>query len=332
MITPDNNNQSFKDLCKKYDASVIQKLYKKITGTDGKLTSKDVFPVGLVQAIYDAISGTRLDDILTHYNYLHIGYKGTDEQTRLAVPIAHRRKLLVIQYTDYENKTRLEQYIGENINDNEWQDTNNWKTPFTEGNYTVYVTNEQLGDALKEYLINIDLSSQINNILGDVLNEYLKSEIANNFMQEVINNYLDENLKDSLDEEKVRQIIEDYLDKFDVTEIVNNKAGDVINNYLKDKDEYINELIQNFINDNLSEEKLNELIINALNENLNIALNNFFNSEAGKEILGEAVEPFVEEAVGEYFEAVKKYLEDNERVIANALARHEQAITDLQNS
>lgn len=34
---------------------------------------------------------------------------------------------------------------------------------------------------------------------------------------------------------------------------------------------------------------------------------------------------------GESFNAIVAYLRDNERVIANALARHEQAITDLQN-
>ena len=44
--------------------------------------------------------------------------------------------------------------------------------------------------------------------------------------------------------------------------------------------------------------------------------------------LGENLEPIV----GEYFDAVVAYLRDNERVIANALARHEQAITDLQNA
>ena len=40
------------------------------------------------------------------------------------------------------------------------------------------------------------------------------------------------------------------------------------------------------------------------------------------------LKPEIEEIVGEYFEAVKQYLEDNERVIANALARHEQWIND----
>lgn len=321
----------FKTLCKKYDATIIQKLYKKVTGEDGNLTDKDVFPATLVQAVYDAISGMRLDDILTHYNYINIEYKGSEEATRLAVPIGHRRTHLVIQYENYEKAIRIEQYVGKNINDEEWKDTHNWKTPFTEGNFTVYVTDEQLGDSIYNYLKDIDLTEYINNKLEEVLNEWLKTEIANEFIKNIINNYLDENTKELLDEEKVRQIIEEYLENLDLDTIINNKAEEVINNYLESKDEYINNLIEQFIGDNLTEEKLEEMIINALNKNLNIALNNYFNSDEGKDLIIEVITPILEPLIGEFFEAIVQYLQDNERVIANALARHEQAITDLQN-
>lgn len=152
MITPDNDNnkvpESFKDICQKYDAKVIQKLYKKVTGDDGNLIDKDVFPVGLVQAIYDAISGMRLDDILTHYNYLNVAYKGTSEDTRIAIPIGHRRTNLIIQYTDYNNETIVEQYKGTTINDKDWSDSNNWETPFREGNFIVKVREQKLQELI----------------------------------------------------------------------------------------------------------------------------------------------------------------------------------------
>ena len=44
--------------------------------------------------------------------------------------------------------------------------------------------------------------------------------------------------------------------------------------------------------------------------------------------LGDNLEPLV----GEFLTQIVTYLRDNERVIANALARHEQAITELQNT
>lgn len=287
MITPDNTiPESFKDLCQKYDATVIQKLYKKITGKDGNLVDKDVFPVALVQSIYDAISGMRLDDILTHYNYIHIGYKGTEELTRLAVPIAHRRSKLVIQYTDYEGNTRIEQYIRDTINDEDWKNTNNWKTPFTEGNFTVHVTKEELIEAI--------------------------------------------------DKEELNRLIQEAIDALDLEQIVNNNIDEAISNYLKTKDDLINETINNYLNDHLSEDQLNDIINNAIQDKLLDTINSYFTSEEGKEILRELINdefgPQIEETVGDFFNAIVQYVQDNERVIANALARHEQAITDLQNA
>lgn len=276
----------FKTLCKKYNASIIQKLYKKITNEDGTLTNKDVFPASLVQAVYDAISGMRLDDILTHYNYLNVDYKGTDEKTRLAIPIGHRRDGLIISYKDYENNRRIEEYIGTTINDNDWKNPNNWKAPFTGGNYTVYITNEQLGDFI--------------------------------------------------DKEELEKMLKEALEGLDIESKIDNSINNVLNEYIQSKDEYITNLINEYINEHLTEEQLEEFIVNAIKNNINTVLNNYFNSEEGKEVItnifNEIFGPQLEELIGAYFEELFKYVQDNERIIANALARHEQAITDLQNS
>lgn len=283
MLTPETNKESFKDICIKYDATTIQQLYKKITDkVSNSLVDKNVFPVGLVQAVYDAISGMRLDDILTHFNYINIEYKGTDELTRLAVPIAHRRSKLIIQYTDYEDKTRIEQYVGKTINDNDWQDSNNWIAPFSEGDYTVYVTKEQL--------------------------------------QEII------------DDDKLNELLKDAIGDMDLTDLINEKLDEVLNEYLKTKDEVINNAIKEYLANNLSEELIAQLVAQAIENQLQQAINNYFASDEGKEAIKEAITPELEEVVGEFFEAVTTYMQDSERVIANALARHEQAITELQNN
>lgn len=92
---------------------------------------------------------------------------------------------------------------------------------------------------------------------------------------------------------------------------ITENLGDYIKNIV---DEYLNELdLDNIVNNVLSDIILNhpEYITNVVNN-----------------YLTKNLEPLV----GEYFTAIVEYLRDNERVIANALARHEQAIIELQNT
>ena len=92
---------------------------------------------------------------------------------------------------------------------------------------------------------------------------------------------------------------------------ITENLGDYIKNVV---DEYLNELDL----DNIVNNVFNDIILNHPEYITNV-VNNY---------LTENLEPLV----GEYFTAIVEYLRDNERVIANALARHEQAITELQNT
>ncbi len=62
---------------------------------------------------------------------------------------------------------------------------------------------------------------------------------------------------------------------------------------------------------------------------------NYFETEEGKQVVGDAIRDVVtellDEVLAEYFEDIQQTLTNMERVIANALARHEAAITELQN-
>lgn len=396
---------NFRDICEKFDASVLQQLYKKITTEDNGVGNKDVFPVTLVQAVYDAISGIRLDDILSHYNYIYLEFKGSKKATRQAIPIGHRRNSLIISYKDYDNNTIVEQYIGENINDNEWQHDDNWKTPFTEGSFEISVTDSQLEkyinkyfednnlqqmifdkadttinaaiqqvigegklDALitsvvnqflndrlgeyisedivrrivREYCDELDLSNEINTIVNNKADSYFSSQdfknTVNNLANTALNTYIGEHLSDA----KIKQLVDAYLATLNLDDILNNKVEDKVNNYFS-SDEFntkIDEIVSNiagdkineYITNNLTPENLNEIITNAIKDNLNVALNNYFTTDEGKQAIKDAIGPELEEVVGSYFEAFNTYIQDNERVIANALARHEQAIIDLQNA
>lgn len=88
-------------------------------------------------------------------------------------------------------------------------------------------------------------------------------------------------------------------------------------------DETLNQIINNW----LEEGGVIDIILQQLTE----TIKNFFNSEEGKEIVRDIIKELVEELLDQYFTEIRQALLDNERVTANALARHEMAITEIQN-
>ena len=85
-------------------------------------------------------------------------------------------------------------------------------------------------------------------------------------------------------------------------------------------------------------EQLKDLIESGSDELITNLFNQYVEGDEFKNKVQSIVEDVVnnylsenlEPIVGEYFTAIVDYIKQNERVIANALARHEQAITDLQ--
>lgn len=114
-------------LCEKYDASSLQQLYKIVTGEDKELTPKNVYPVSLVQSTFDATTGTRLDHILSLNNCVYIPYKGTSEDTRLAVIGDLRRKGVIVTFRDLQDHTITQRYNSDDYSDEAWQNSDNWE-------------------------------------------------------------------------------------------------------------------------------------------------------------------------------------------------------------
>lgn len=120
-----------------------------------------------------------------------------------------------------------------------------------------------------------------------------------------------QNIFNNLDEyPDIETIINNAVNKW-LTENVGDTIDQIINEYIEsvDIDSIIDQSIQEWINNNQSQ------------------LNQYFN-----QVINQYLEDNLEDLVGEFFGQIVTYLRDNERVIANALARHEQAITDLQNT
>lgn len=87
--------------------------------------------------------------------------------------------------------------------------------------------------------------------------------------------------------------------------------------------EVVEEIFKNMDNYPNFEQTVKDIVNTWINENLGDYIKNVVNN-----YLTENLEPLV----GQFFDKIVEYLRDNERVIANALARHEQAITELQNT
>lgn len=140
-----------RELCERYDASTLQQLYKIITGENNELTTKDVFPVTLVQSVFDGLTGTRLDQILALNNCMWLPFNGTREATRLQVGPDMRRKGLIVAFRDLDGMVYTQRYLnGDSVADEHWRYDANWEDVFVGFGNLEFV--EQLKQYLTEYI------------------------------------------------------------------------------------------------------------------------------------------------------------------------------------
>lgn len=151
----------------------------------------DIFPLSVIQAIFDATSGIRLDSILSAINFLFIPYAGSDEATRLQIPLKGRHRSLIISYIDYDKNIHIEQYVSDCFRDASWKCDKNWKCPFTEGTFILNVGDEKLTE-----------------LLTPIFNNYIGSEQFINLATQAIFNWLN-----TSGEIVIRKVINEELDK-----------------------------------------------------------------------------------------------------------------------
>lgn len=138
-----------KDICERYDATSLQQLTKIVTDENGEHIEKDVYPVSVIQGIYDSISGNRLDHILSLINCMYVSFKGTRKATRLEISPRMRRKGFIIVFRDLNDKTYTQRYINSDvINDESWGNDSNWEDCFVS-----FDDSDSIAQ-LKQYLTN----------------------------------------------------------------------------------------------------------------------------------------------------------------------------------
>ena len=146
------------NICKEYSATSIQQLTKLITDKQsGELKEKNVYPISLVQSIFDGITGNRLDVILSLFNCIYIPYGDSKRSTRLKVSNQMRRLGLIITFKDATNTIYTQRYVGTSFDDANWSNDKNWEDCF------VSFDSSEAVEQLKQYFTNY-----INNVIGNI--------------------------------------------------------------------------------------------------------------------------------------------------------------------
>lgn len=149
-----------KSICENYNSSKIQQL-QKINSDNENLVQKNVFPASVLQAIFDAETGVRLDSILSHVNCLYVSFKDNIGTTRLKVDKRLRIAGLIITFKGVDGIIYSQRYIGDTVTDEEWIKDSNWKNCFVtsdDSELTKLIEsaiNELLKEATDDNIINL---------------------------------------------------------------------------------------------------------------------------------------------------------------------------------
>ena len=300
---------NIKDICEVDRILPIHQLNKlNEKGTE----RQNFFPFIVVQAIFDK-TGIRLDAIISSFNYLFLPWKGTKEDTRLQVVGLMRRKSLVVCYRDLDDKIIIETYISNDRGDAEWKKDENWRD-----------FSDWIIDVIENIMGNLDDYPDIYEIIKNIIQEGM-SNLVNNWLlenaEEIINNYLD----DAGIDEKIEQSFNKYISSSEfinkvISEIdklfnsidFNEKVNNWLTNYFNEHpitDDFIQQVIENYLK--------TEDFINYIKPYIDNSVNNWMTDN-------------LQPVLDSYFEQIQTYISNNERVIANALSRHEEDLLNIK--
>lgn len=162
--------------------------------------------------------------------------------------------------------------------------------------------------------------SYVNNEGIQITERFIGKDVDAVIYEKWINSKYWENLDFELLIAGVKQAIENAfrnLDKFpNLKALIRTEIGCILRD-LVDKD-----WLEEFVGDNVE---------NLISNIIQVSIEDFLNGDDFKIYFKGIVEEVIGDLIDEYFKDIQQALWDEERVIANALARHELAITELQN-
>lgn len=92
---------------------------------------QNIYPWTYTESVKDKETGELLDETLSRMNYFTLAYGGSEYDTRMQVPLKHRKKGTIISYLDYDNLLHVDFYSKDEIDDMSWVSDENWIPVFS---------------------------------------------------------------------------------------------------------------------------------------------------------------------------------------------------------
>lgn len=257
-----------------------------------------------LNSILESISERSIAYIFHHYNHFNAEWTNTAELTRAQVPPQLRRNGLWLSYNKDSQTKVTERFIGTDLDASDqtkWVDDEYWELLDFE------LLQKAAEEAIKNIFENIHNYPDFRNFLKYVIRKWLGDVVDENMLKELINEALGGDIVDLL-----MQAISDYLNSDEF------KA-------------YIDNIIEGLINQDMIDQAVADYLNEHLDDLIEDAISDYFNSPEGTQYLKDVLADLLDDLLADYFADIQQTITDMERVIANALARHEMAITELQN-
>lgn len=219
-------------------------------------TRYNIYPLTVIQAIFDGVTGTRLDRILAACNSIYLTWEGTFADTVNKLDKIYRRKGYIITYRDETNVNWTQRYNSDDISDEAWTNPDNWE------GWSFDTVIKDLSEALKEIFTNIGDYKDFLDVITSFINEFVINVFNN------LNNYPE--LVNIIKNSTVKSL------PIIVKDIFNN-----INDYPELKNmfnEYVKQWTETIFNNISSYPALSQFITNAINSHVKTTINNIFNN------------------------------------------------------
>ena len=140
-------------------------------------TRYNIYPLTVIQAVFDGLTGTRLDRILAACNSVYLTWEGTFADTVNKLDKIYRRKGYIITYRDATNINWTQRYNSDDISDAAWTNSDNWE------GWSFDTVIKDLAEALEEIFTNIGDYKDFLDIITSFINDFVINVFNN------INNY-----------------------------------------------------------------------------------------------------------------------------------------------
>ena len=140
-------------------------------------TRYNIYPLTVIQAVFDGLTGTRLDRILAACNSVYLTWEGTFANTVNKLDKIYRHKGYIITYRDVTNINWTQRYNSDDISDAAWTNPANWE------GWSFDTVIKDLAEALEEIFTNIGDYKDFLDIITGFINDFVINVFNN------INNY-----------------------------------------------------------------------------------------------------------------------------------------------